>query len=1136
MTDSPIDQARAAGYSDDEINAYLKPKIVQAQAAGYSDDEINSYLGVKPQPQSDSAPNFFVRHGLATETSPLGKFDGTLAGAARFITDVPQDIYDYFTKSPSALEQARAVNEAIKKKDAEWEEQTGKKLGPLQHAPGFMDLMLSNPLMTAMAPGEGLTRTGESVARDVTTGKPLPETPVTVGKVPTPQDFSDAATALRGTPDAAAEAKLKQIWDQRGVHPSEVAMAAQHDPVLTQELAADNVDIPRAFGEEAPPPEKPSEPSAPAETPAEGSPEEAQQKVLDKISVGEKNAKPRVTFDQVYQNVVDDLYPLHEAVKEATEGEGLPTAQNPYELARLTRGDAGRADYMLQYGTFEWNTYKTNGPGLKQILAPVGKDMDGFRAYAVASRALELQARGIESGIDQSAAATVVGAGKAKYDATFRSLVEYQNKVAAYSRDAGVLSDGAYAAMTEANKSFVPFYRIMDDGTASGASAGGRSVQSSNLFKRIKGSQRDIVDPIESVVRNTYALIAMAERNAVGKALIDLPNSERFAEKINPPVKGITVSDDEMAKFLQENGVGKVPDDLLTVFRASRVPLGEGEIRVYDNGKPTTYKVDPAMATAFKGLDASGTHWMAKLLEPFARTLRAGSVLTPEFAARHIFRDYIYAGITSENLFTPWDMAKGVWGLITKDGDYQNWLKSGGANNSSVSLDRRYLQENIRKLTSDTGLMTRSLNVIRHPLDGLRVLTELAENASHLGAFKKNFTGTAKEDILAAGFKSRDTAVDSARMGAQMRAYNAISAFANITVQDTDRMVRAFKDNPIGTTLKVAAGVVLPSMLLWFANRDDPRYKEIPEWEKDLFWHVMTKDHIFRIPKPFGVGIVFGSGTERMLDALVARDPEAFKNFSRSVADTVIPGVVPTAVAPLIDQFANRSTFTGNSLIPDRLEKLMPEYQYNPYTTETAKALGRLISAFPGVKRESLDQQNMMLGGVARALTSPALIENYVRAWSGNLGVYALGLADKGLRLAGVVPDPPMPSPTLSDIPVVKAFVTRYPSASMQSIQDFYDKFTEKKIVFDTVMAKAKEGDARAVNESMEFDPGAMVQLDGFKQAISEHAQLIRMIYQNPQMSPSDKRQLIDTLYFRMSEIAKAGNEAMKSVDKSVAK
>src|ERR1035437_4015287 len=139
-------------------------------------------------------------------------------------------------------------------------------------------------------------------------------------------------------------------------------------------------------------------------------------------------------------------------------------------------------------------------------------------------------------------------------------------------------------------------------------------------------------------------------------------------------------------------------------------------------------------------------------------------------------------------------------------------------------------------------------------------------------------------------------------------------------------------DNPVGTTLKIAGGITHPSVLLCYANHDDPRYKELPAWQKDLFWIVLTKDHIWRIPKDFTLGVVFGSGAERVLDQFFANNPDAYKGFGGSVASALLPSATPTFATPMVEQYANRSTFTDRTLVPDHMEKGLPEYQYTPYT------------------------------------------------------------------------------------------------------------------------------------------------------------------------------------------------------------
>jgi hypothetical protein len=78
-------------------------------------------------------------------------------------------------------------------------------------------------------------------------------------------------------------------------------------------------------------------------------------------------------------------------------------------------------------------------------------------------------------------------------------------------------------------------------------------------------------------------------------------------------------------------------------------------------------------------------------------------------------------------------------------------------------------------------------------------------------------------------------------------------------------------------------------------------------------------------------------------------------------------------------------------------------------------------------------------------------------------------------------------------------------------------------------VARAREGDLEGMQRAQRYDPSAMAPLDGIGKAISQHASMIAMVYKNPAMSASDKRQLIHTLYFRMIELAQAGNKALEA-------
>lgn len=993
--------------------------------------------------------------------------------------------------------------------------------------------------------------TAAAIGTMVTVGKALE------GQVPKASDFLDAAVVIGGLKGSmAVAAKLRTIYAKTGAKPEQVVEDAQNEPSIKQDLLSDNKEIPgkyeprlteaepvkvvakpmtpeeqaaydAAHPEEAEPtataegggpnePRLPEELPRPPESPEPGM---AQQAVLDRIVPSPD--KPRFSWSQLYTNVVNDLHPLFEATK-AMGGEDLPAAEHPGKLAQMTRGVFGKADQFLSYGTFDFKTYETTGKGLKEILAPFKDDLDGVRAYAAARRAVELEGRGIPTGFPMEQARDVVEQGNKTYGKAFDELQKYQRSLTAYLRDSGVLSKDGYDAMLEANQNYVPFFRLMDEPQK----VAGKGLTTRNPVKGIKGSERQIIDPIESIIKNTYLYMALAERNAVGKVFVELveksPDGASFGQKVTRPSRPIELGSGEVDRLLKQYDVQTDSPESFSIFRPGVLTPKANEIVVFREGKPELWEVDKDVAAAFKATDKETAPWLLKMLRIPASALRAGATLTPDFMVKNYSRDQLSAFAFTKNGYIPvLDFMRGVGSLVKKDDSFQNWLKSGGANAAMVSVDRDYIQQNILKLDSETGLASRAWNVVKSPLEVLRVASELVENATRLGEFKQaTKSDTSKQAIQEGGFSSREVTLDFARIGAKTQAMNMITAFFNANIQGVDRAVRAFGENPIGTSAKIAASITLPSVMLWWANHDDPRYKEIPQWEKDIFWIVMTKDHIFRIPKPFELGVMFGSVPERTLDAFADQNPRAFQALSKSMANAFLPGFMPTAATPILEQATNYSFFRNAPLVSSRAEKLLPEYQYNDYTSEFTKSIGRLVGSFPGMHDSSA--------------ASPAVIDNYVRQWTGGTGTYAMQIADAALRKAGVLPDPVRPAATLADIPVVKAFMVRYPSAQAQSIQDFDERSKKAEMTVNTIKFLAQQGDFESSLKEMTIGEDTMLRLNGMQQALATQNKMIHMINQNPNVTPEEKRQLIDSIYYQMIEISRTGNDMLDRVDKQL--
>ncbi|MDD4997289.1 MAG: hypothetical protein PHI99_04010, partial [Syntrophales bacterium] len=361
-------------------------------------------------------------------------------------------------------------------------------------------------------------------------------------------------------------------------------------------------------------------------------------------------------------------------------------------------------------------------------------------------------------------------------------------------------------------------------------------------------------------------------------------------------------------------------------------------------------------------------------------------------------------------------------------------------------------------------------------------------------------------------------------------------AFWNANMQGTDKMIRAFKEAPGATAFRVGASITLPSIGLYLYNRTDGRWEDIPQWQKDLFWVVipnriskedwkkMSADDkakmlsmnpatsgIYRIPKPFEIGILFGSMPERLAEYILSQDPKAFDGYLKSAARGLSPGIMPNIGAPLIENWANKSFFFDRPLVPKGQEGLLPGYQAGPHSTETAKAISKAINRIPGADEVS-------------SQTSPAGIENIIRGWTGGLGQHALNIVDESLKKAGVVPEKVKPSKSLSDIPFIKAFTVRYPSASAESIREFYDNYKKMDQTVSTARYLArKKFDPKEAAEVLEA--GDVAQVNRVYQALQRQQQAINAINELPSITSEEKRRLIDTAYFQMIDVAKAGNE-----------
>ncbi len=882
---------------------------------------------------------------------------------------------------------------------------------------------------------------------------------------------------------------------------------------------------------------------------------------------------------RVYTNVIDRYHPIKRFVDDIERSipnpGNLPMVKsvkdNPYIRASLFSGIGSQVDAMLTYRTWDYkgpnNTFQWTGKGLKEILSPVF-DPDTytkFVSYLVSRRAVELHGRGFSTGVDHIAAKSVVKRYNDRFIKIAEELERFQDNALTLYKDAGMLSQESYDRFKQLNKYYVPFYRVLEEEAAINK---GEGLEAGPRTKRIEDGTSAIIDPIESIMKNTSMLVTMAEKNKIGQSLVRLSGKSStpgsFIERFVPPKHSETVRLNEMLSALEQ-----VPEfrDLLnmglinnndlrasaTIFRPSFVERAD-VLQVYYNGKPQYYKVPVDVGRSWKSLDVEQVNLVLKWFGNFSRSLMIGATSTPSYFTRNVIRDVVSVYVVSKYRIDPQKMFEGLFDSATKSEMFWKWMASGGAQSFYGGMDRdKAVKTKYEMMRGGRFLGVRSLftkrafegelsgsdwkdlgvGLLKTPLDVIRAYGEIGEQMTRISNFRAGLKveGETEEGFMRSGYNTRDT-LDFARCGAKIATMNKLVAFFNSTVQGIDKTMRtlAFNDNPKernAALFRAFIAVTVPSVILAVLNQDDERYHAIPRAMRDQAWIIPTEKNVWRIPKPFEIGIVFGSLPERIVEYMYTHDGDAFRKLGRSIYKAFLPGIIPTFSVPFLEAYMNRSLFFDREIVPGHRKGLLPQYQTTPRGTELAKAISAVAVQVPGLG---------YIPGVGKVLTSPAYLENAIRAWGGGGGINLFRGIDKGLRVGGLLPSSaPGPTPTLADVLFIKGFVLRRPDANSESIQKFYDTHESLDAVRRSYLMLVKSGKTREAAELLSDNGGVLLNTNTMYQALLTMMQDAERMYQSRLMSPAEKRVRIDDVYKRMDVMAKQFNREIKRLQEQKA-
>jgi hypothetical protein len=642
------------------------------------------------------------------------------------------------------------------------------------------------------------------------------------------------------------------------------------------------------------------------------------------------------------------------------------------------------------------------------------------------------------------------------FQEAFTKVKAWNDALLQYSVDAGLVTPEGAAAMRKMNQDYVPLHRVFEVGAGEpsalegGGVGRGLNVGKPGSIRGRHGSSRDVVDPLETMVKNAYSIITASEKSAINLAVADLANKPgmgKWVERIATPKEMVKVGIDKIRKELEANGADLtgVPDDLLLSFfqNSGRAPFGENTIKVVRDGKAEFYRLNKDLFDTFHALDLEDSGKLVRILASPAQLLRSGVTLAPDFALANALRDTFSSAILSKYNAYPFEVTlRGLGAMINNPKLVAEWAAAGGKNSIEANyFDRAKLQNFLKeKIAKDLTPAEQALVFAKSPLTALRWLTGISEEATRIGEYQKAFNALTKQGMpegearRLAAFESRDRQ-DFAKGGAKTKIIRHLAAFWNAGLQANVKLAQSFKERPLQTIGKGLLYITTAKMLEQAVNWDDEDYWDRPQWERDLFFLIPIgkgddgHTRFIRIPTPFEPGVIFGTLPGRVLQWARNNDPEAVKDFPRVMLQQGVPNPIPQTLQTVFSDFLSGpkgwDIYRGRTVVPESIASLPPEMQYTEQTSLTAKKLGKALGYSP-MKLDHIIATST--GGVGQLLTHQ-VSDRAISAVTG-----------EPITAKGKVPG--------------GRFVTTPASVSSQSIDEFY-KILEQ---LRTEVQRAKAG------------------------------------------------------------------------------
>lgn len=856
--------------------------------------------------------------------------------------------------------------------------------------------------------------------------------------------------------------------------------------------------------------------------------------VLDKIGAKEKTMMERIKeslgnlahkqtrMRELEQGIFDKYASLRYLDKMA--GVTRPD-DSAYIAARMSTSLSDVMLAMLKHGHPIWKDggSAVQGKGLVEIFKPVAEDLDQFLGWMVGERAQKLMNEGRERYFDQDEINLLKGLKTVdngpRWELARREYIQYKRKVLDFAEESGVINPEARKIWD--HEEYVPFYRIVEDKPKGPFNTKGLASQNSGV-KTLKGADERLGDIFENIVRNFTHLVDASIKNRSTELSIQKAEAIGAASRAPIEWKAVKINNQDLVDAVSEY-FGETqeevdafvnPEDMeaFTTFFHPAKPQGKDVIHVLRNGKPEYFQIhDDLLLRSLASINDQV--WGGPAMQGMRlvkRILTMGVTSAPDFMIRNFLRDTLHTWTISRGKFTP--MVSSVTGMVKAfrdDPDMVQLMAAGGAFHGGYAYgnDPAAAKLMVEKLLSKKSVDKNTLlNTPKKLWEFWQEIGGAMENAARVATYKNVRDKTGSH--LQGAFEAKD--IMDFSMRGDWAAVNFLTQtvpFFGARLQGLQRLGKGMLENPKAFTLKGAL-IAFAAVLLYLYNRNNPKFQELEEWDKDTYFHFFVVGKHFRLPKPFEVGAIFGTIPERMTELFLEKqhDGKLMANRLMNMLTQTFAVGLPQILNEPAQQWANKDFFTDRPIVSPQAEGMLPGEQHTPNTSATMQEIGKRINI------------------------SPARLEHAVKGYFGTIGTYVLGASDVMTRRLLDYPAQPTTKP--EDWPLLSSFYKGGgPARNTKFTTAFYELLKEVDQTAKTVEHLRQTGEhARADQLTEKEMPKLQVKrsMQMAQKQLSQINKQVRVTQLDRSMTPDEKRELLDNLQTRKNELSRLVVEQAK--------